>query len=281
MRSILPSRATRPTAPADDRVAPAPAPGRAPAHVACIMDGNGRWATRRGRPRAAGHVAGARATRRIVEAAGQLGVGTLTLYAFSADNWRRPPAEVSALMRLFHRYLAAETARCVADGVRLQVVGRRDRLSPDLARAITTAEEATAGGTRLRLRVAIDYSARDAMALAAARMSTSAAAPDVAQEAEPDARALRDTFARHLAAAMHDPDPPGDVDLLVRTGGEQRLSDFLLWECAYAELWFTPTLWPDFGPAELARACADFAARDRRFGGLTAPAAPAAVAARG
>jgi len=219
------------------------------------MDGNGRWATCRGRPRTAGHLAGARATRRTIEAAARLGVETLTLYAFSGDNWRRPPAEVDGLMRLFRRFLAAETARCVSEGVRLTVIGRRDRLAPALRAAIAGAEEATAAGRRMHLRLAIDYSARDAILRAAGAVAPGADA---------------DGFAAALGAAYHEAARAPDVDLLVRTGGEQRLSDFLLWEAAYAELWFTPTLWPDFRPAELARALADFAARDRRFGAIPA-----------
>jgi undecaprenyl diphosphate synthase len=235
-------------------------------HVAIVMDGNGRWATARGRPRTAGHLAGARTARTIVETAARLGVGTLTLYAFSADNWRRPPGEVAALLRLFRRYLAEETARCVANGVRLTVLGRRDRIPARLADAIETAERTTAAGRTMRLRLAIDYSARDAILQAAAQMNA-IDAPDHDQ---------RTCFASLLAAVHHDPEPAPDVDLLIRTGGERRLSDFLLWECAYAELWFTDTPWPDFGPGELARAIADFAARDRRFGRVSTPSVRAA-----
>jgi undecaprenyl diphosphate synthase len=203
-------------------------------HVAIVMDGNGRWAVRRGLPRVAGHRAGAEAVRRTVEAAPELGIAALTLYAFSADNWKRPSHEVAALMRLFARYLRTETPRLVEKGVRLEVVGRRDRLPSPLVVAILAAENATAAGTRLRLRLAVDYSSRWAIA-AGALLS--------------------------------------DVDLLIRTGGEQRLSDFLLWECAYAELHFIPTMWPDFGAAELAAGVAEFHARERRFGGLPEAAA--------
>jgi len=226
-------------------------------HVAIIMDGNGRWAQARGRPRSVGHVAGARTVRAIVEEARRLGVGTLTLYAFSGDNWQRPGGEVAALMQLFRRYLAAETARCLSAGIRLSIVGRRDRLSPALRRAMESAEEVTRGGAAMHLRVAVDYSARDAMVRAAERLRAA------------EGPLTRDAF----AAALHDGDAAvRDVDLLIRTGGEQRLSDFLLWECAYAELWFTPRLWPDFGAAELARAIADFQGRERRFGALPAAA---------
>jgi undecaprenyl diphosphate synthase len=203
-------------------------------HVAIIMDGNGRWAARRGLPRVAGHRAGAEAVRRAVEAAPDQGVAALTLYAFSADNWKRPPGEVAALMRLFARHLRTETPRLLENDVRLEVVGRRDRLPAPLVAGIVAAERATARGGRLLLRLAVDYSARWA-----------------------------------IGAGLILP----DVDLLIRTGGEQRLSDFLLWETAYAELYFTDTMWPDFGPADLARAIADFRTRQRRFGGLPEAAA--------
>jgi undecaprenyl diphosphate synthase len=224
-----------------------------PLHVAIIMDGNGRWATARSRPRAFGHAAGARAVRRTVEAAVRLEIGTLTLYAFSSDNWRRPEAEVQVLMRLFRRYLAAETARCVENGVRLTVIGRRDRIPAALGEAIRAAEAATAAGRALRLRIAVDYSARDALVRAA-----SAGPPPITREA----------LAARLGAVDHAGEPALDVDLLVRTGGEQRLSDFLLWECAYAELLFVPTMWPDFTAADLERAICEFRGRERRFGAL-------------
>ena len=227
-------------------------------HVAVIMDGNGRWAAGRGQPRAAGHRAGARVVRTIVEGAADLGIGTLTLYAFSSDNWRRPGREVSALMRLFRAYLASETARCVQNGVRLDIIGRRDRLPPVLRKAIEAAEAETAAGTRLHLRIAIDYSARDSI-IEAARL---------AGEEEHD----RESFAALIRQVNHS-GPAPDVDLLVRTGGEQRLSDFLLWECAYAELHFDPCMWPDFNVRRLEAAVQEYARRDRRFGGLPAAAA--------
>ena len=228
-----------------------------PRHVAIIMDGNGRWARRRGRPRSTGHLAGARAVRRAVEAAARLGVGTLTLYAFPCANWRRPAGEVEALMRLFRRYLASETARCVETGVRLSVIGRRDRLPLPLVGAIEAAERATAAGTGLVLRIALDYSSRDAILRAAQRL---------AAEGEPP---TRERFAALLGEVDHQSSAAPDVDLLLRTGGEQRLSDFLLWECAYAELYFLDKLWPDFAPADLDAALRSFAARDRRFGGVS------------
>ena len=227
-------------------------------HVAVIMDGNGRWAVSRGKPRAAGHRAGAQVVRRIVEGAAELGIGTLTLYAFSSDNWRRPGREVSALMRLFRAYLASETARCVQNGVRLDIIGRRDRLPPVLHKAIVAAEAETAGGTRLHLRIAIDYSSRDSIMMAARE----------AEGCEVD----REEFGMLLRRVNHS-EPAPDVDLLIRTGGEQRLSDFLLWECAYAELHFDPCMWPEFSVRRLESALQEFARRDRRFGGLTAAAA--------
>ena len=221
-------------------------------HVAIVMDGNGRWARARGRPRVVGHRVGARAARRVVEAAPGLGIGTLTLYAFSSDNWRRPRAEVRSLMRLFRAYLRAEVRTCVERGVRIQVIGRRDRLEPGLREAIEAAESATVMGRELLLRVAIDYSGRDAI-VAAARAAGGEAL-------------TRDAFAAFLGSACGMGEPAPDVDLLIRTGGEQRLSDFLLWESAYAELYFTPKMWPEFGPADLELAVREFHRRDRRFG---------------
>jgi len=220
-------------------------------HVAIIMDGNGRWATRRGLPRTAGHRAGVEAARRVVEAAPDLGVATLTLFAFSSDNWRRPRAEVSALMSLLRQYLKSELQRLVEDGARLTVIGRRDRLPAGLSEQIAAAERASASGQRLDLRIALDYSSRDAIAQAATRWRA---------EHPPS----REAFGQLLAAQ----DRAADVDLLIRSGGEKRLSDFLLWESAYAELCFVDTLWPDFGADDLAAAIADFRGRERRFGGL-------------
>lgn len=238
-------------------------------HVACVMDGNGRWAERRGLSRSAGHRAGAEAFRRVVEAAPGLGVGTLTVYAFSADNWRRPRAEVSALMALLARYLRAEAPRLKRAGVRLQLVGRRDRLPLALRDAACRAEWETRGGRRLHLRVAVDYSARWAICEAAAQW----AAPSARGADVPSA----DAFEAALAAALHpDGAPAPPVDLLLRTGGEQRLSDFLLWESAYAELLFLDTLWPDVTADTLADALAAFGQRQRRFGGLVAPQKDAA-----
>jgi len=225
-------------------------------HVAVIMDGNGRWAMARGRPRTAGHVAGADAVRRTVEAAPGLGVRILTLFAFSSDNWQRPDREVSALMGLFRRYLAQEAVRCAERGVRISVIGRRDRLPPVLVRAIEGAEALTSGGAHsFWLRIAVDYSARDAILRAAGRLDCRPGPADLSRE----------TFSRLLAEPAQD-GPVPDVDLLIRTGGEKRLSDFLLWECAYAELVFTDRMWPDFTAADLADALRELRARERRFG---------------
>lgn len=222
-------------------------------HVAIIMDGNGRWATARGLPRIAGHRAGAKQVRAVVEAAPPLGIGVLTLFAFSSDNWQRPGDEVKGLMRLFEKYLASERPRCIANGVRLSVMGRRDRLPSAVLSAIRATEEATAAGAAMHLRLAVDYSARDTILHAAQRAGSMA-------------EATRESFAVLLAATAHCGQPAGDVDLLIRTGGEQRLSDFLLWECAYAELWFTDRMWPEFDAPQLAAAVGDFRGRDRRFG---------------
>ena len=227
------------------------------AHVAIIMDGNGRWARRRRRPRGFGHREGARAVRRVVETAADPsnGIERLTLYAFSSDNWHRPRREVDGVMTLFDEYLRQETPRCIENDVRLRVIGRRDRLAPALVERIRESEAATSPCTGLLLRLAVDYSARDVMARAAqAASSRGVACSD------------RAAFQALIAEAEGDPEPPRDVDLLIRTGGEQRLSDFLLWECAYAELYFTGTLWPDFGEAELLEALREFRRRERRFG---------------
>jgi undecaprenyl diphosphate synthase len=234
---------------------------RLPRHIAIIMDGNGRWANTRGRPRTFGHASGARAVKRTVEAARRLEIEALTLYAFSSDNWRRPESEVAALMALFRRYLAAETERCVENGIRLSVIGRRDRLGGTLRRAIQASEDATADCKDMHLRVAVDYSARDLILDAASRMGPG--------------HFTREKFNEAMAAAAHAPGGVPDVDLLIRTGGEQRLSDFLLWECAYAELVFTPRMWPEFTARDLEAAIMEYQRRERRFGdvGEEAPTA--------
>jgi undecaprenyl diphosphate synthase len=236
---------------------PAPAPDL---HVAIIMDGNGRWAIERGLPRTAGHRAGVEVVRRVVEAAPDLGVSVLTLYAFSTANWQRPTGEVRELLGLLREYLCSQTAQCVARGVRLSVIGRRDRLPVPLAAAIAAAEATTAAGATLHLRLALDYSARDVI-LRAARSGAGAGT------------LTAPAFERLLAEAEGGPGPVPPVDLLIRPGGEQRLSDFLLWESAFAELVFTDTLWPDFRAADLEAAVREFRGRERRFGGLSGRAA--------
>ncbi|MGA0600698.1 di-trans,poly-cis-decaprenylcistransferase [Caulobacter sp. KR2-114] len=229
-----------------------------PFHVAISMDGNGRWATRRGLPRGLGHKAGVQTVRRIVEAAPDLGVTTLTLFAFSANNWNRPQVEVDGLMMLLDAYLRSDARRFVESGARLTLIGRRDRLPPSLVQAIEAVEAASAGGRRLHLRIAIDYSAREEIVRAANDWRALPAAVATGP--------ALDAFSRLVAGAAD----AEAVDLMIRTGGEKRLSDFLLWECAYAELWFTDTLWPDFTEAGFAAAVEDFRRRERRFGGLSA-----------
>ena len=231
-------------------------------HVAIIMDGNGRWATARGLLRAAGHREGARAVRRVVESAPGLGIGTLTLFAFSADNWQRPPGEVETLMQLFTDYLKGETPTCAKEGIRLSIIGRWDRLLPQLRAVVEAAEAATAQGRALHLRLAVDYSGREAILRVAARLKGER---DISSEA----------FSRLLSAGEGGGPPVPDVDLLVRTGGEQRLSDFLLWESAYAELVFTRRMWPEFRAEDLAAALDEFYTRERRFGQVATVDAPA------
>jgi undecaprenyl diphosphate synthase len=233
------------------------------------MDGNGRWAEARGMSRSRGHAAGTRTVREVVEAAPGLGIGVLTLYAFSSDNWKRPPGEVRSLMRLLRTYLRSESERGAERGVRLEVIGRRDRLAPIVVRELVAAEGRTAGGERLLLRLAVDYSARETILAAALARPAS-----------------RREFGWELNRAMHARTPVPDVDLLIRTGAECRLSDFMLWESAYAELVFLDTCWPEFGESNLAAAVREFRGRDRRFGGpsrsygttaprTTSPEAPA------
>ena len=220
-------------------------------HIGIIMDGNGRWAERRGHPRTVGHRAGVRSVRRIIECAPALGVRMLTVYAFSADNWRRPEVEVKALMRLLRSYLVYETDRCITEGVRIQFVGRRDRLSKILVETMEMAEARTRDGARLTLRIALDYSSRDALVEAAQKM------------------AERGRFYRQ---AMDEALEAEDIDLVIRTAGEQRLSDFFLWECAYSEFVFTDRLWPDFNAGDLKAAIDVYSQRTRKFGGLPAMA---------
>jgi undecaprenyl diphosphate synthase len=222
-------------------------------HVAIISDGNGRWATSRGLPRSTGHRAGAEAARRVIEAAPRLGIHTLTLFALSSANWKRPAGEVNAILRLLHEYLLAETTHCIEEGVRLSIIGRRDRLPATLRQAIADSEAVTARGTRMHLRLAVDYSAREAIYHAACRFYK-------VTELSPE------SFSNVLAEVLRGGST--EVDLLIRTGGEQRLSDFLLWECAFAELVFTQKRWPDFTAADLEAAVKEFGQRERTRGAL-------------
>jgi undecaprenyl diphosphate synthase len=231
---------------------------RSAVHVAIIMDGNGRWATTRGLPRIAGHRAGVAAVRRIVEHAPNLGISTLTLYAFSSDNWARPAQEVQSIFWIIRAFLRLECERLRKNGVRLEVIGRRDRIPRPLLREIEHAESTTARGRSLHLRIAIDYSSRTAIADAAASCVLSVNEPITAERA-------RAIITHSLSSGC------GDVDLLIRTGGEQRLSDYLLWESAYAELFFTHRMWPDFDGNDLEAAVSEFRHRERRFGGIPVP----------
>ena len=227
-----------------------------PGHVAIIMDGNGRWARRRKRPRHAGHQAGVNSTRTVIEAAVRSGVRALTLFAFSSENWRRPPTEVSRLMELFVSTLGNEAQKLHDNGVRIRFIGDRSAFSPKLQREMTRAVELTAGNTRLDLNVAVNYGGRWEIVNAARELAQRVAAGELAPDAIDEA-----TLAAHLADM---PEP----DLFIRTGGDQRLSNFLLWHLAYTELYFTDTLWPDFGDAEFGAALAAYAGRERRFGGV-------------
>jgi len=229
-------------------------------HIAIIMDGNGRWAARRHLPRTAGHRAGATAVDRVVEAAARRSIETLSLYAFSAANWQRPELEVRGLFALFRHYLSTQTRRCLEQSIRINVIGRRDRLDGELRRLIERSEQATAHCAGMRLRIAVDYSARHSLIEACRRAPP---AEDVDELC----------FAARLAAVDHSFAPAPEVDLLIRTGGEQRLSDFLLWESAYAELHFVDCMWPDFDAQAFDHALAEFARRDRRFGAIHAEGA--------
>ena len=224
-------------------------------HIAIIMDGNGRWAARRHLPRTAGHRAGATAVNTIVEAAAVRRVGMLTLYAFSSGNWQRPQGEVSALFGLFERHLLTQTRRCLEQSIRINVIGRRDRLSDRLRELIERSEQATGHCDGMRLRIAIDYSAQHSLVETCRRLG-------------PETEIDRSRFVERLAGVDHAALPAPEVDLLIRTGGEKRLSDFLLWECAYAELHFVDCLWPDFDERAFDESLQEYARRERRFGAI-------------
>jgi undecaprenyl diphosphate synthase len=234
---------------------PEPAPG--PHHVAIIMDGNGRWAKARGLPRAAGHRRGADAVRRVVRGAGELGVPVLTLFAFSTENWTRPVDEVNDLMGLLRHYLRSELEELRRNGARLRVIGRRDGLSPDIVGDIVEAEATTRRNSRIAVNICINYGGRDEIVRAARHLAAQVAAGDLPPEAIDEHRFEREL----LTAGLPDP------DMLIRTSGEQRISNFLLWQCAYAELVFVDTLWPDFTKEHLEKAIIEFRRRERRYGG--------------
>lgn len=226
-------------------------------HIAIIMDGNGRWAARRNLNRQAGHRAGARAADAIVRAAARRDVDTLTLYAFSSENWFRPQPEVEALFGLLRRYLITETDRCLGESIRLNVIGRRDRLNSTLRAQIEQSEQLTAACSRMHLRIAVDYSSRYSIMEAGRRLQTIPLS-------------VPGDYLRHLAEVDHSDPATAEVDLLIRTAGEKRLSDFLLWECAYAELLFLDCLWPDFDETAFAQALEEYSRRQRRFGRIPA-----------
>jgi undecaprenyl diphosphate synthase len=235
-----------------------PDTGSGPHHVAIIMDGNGRWAKARGLPRVAGHRRGADAVRRVVRGAGELGIPVLTLFAFSTENWTRPADEVADLMGLLRHYLRSELDELRKNGARLRVIGNRDGLAADIVRDIAEAETMTAGNTRIDVNICINYGSRDEIINAARSLARRVAAGELTAD-----RIDQDSFERELLSAGV-PDP----DLLIRTSGEQRISNFLLWQCAYAELVFVDTLWPDFGKEHLEQAIAEFRRRERRYGGV-------------
>ena len=231
--------------------------GAVPRHVAIIMDGNGRWAKQRGLPRVAGHRAGAEAVRRTLKAAAKLGVEVLTLYAFSSENWRRPEEEVSDLKGLLGFYLERELDALAKEHVQLRVIGDYQAFGPDLGRRLDAAIHHLDGNSRLTLVVALNYGSRAEIASAAKTLAARALRGEIDPDSIDEAAIERELHTHGLP----------DLDLLIRTSGEVRLSNFLLWQAAYAELIFTPTLWPDFGEAELAAAVDQYASRERRFGG--------------
>ncbi|NDH61092.1 MAG: isoprenyl transferase [Alphaproteobacteria bacterium] len=236
-----------------------PDSSQGPNHVAIIMDGNGRWATARGLPRVAGHRRGADAVRRVVRGAGEFGIPILTLFAFSTENWTRPADEVSDLMGLLRHYLRNELKELHKNGVRLRVIGNREGLAPDIVNDIADAERTTLDNRRIDVNICINYGARDEILRATRSLARQVAAGELAAD-----RIDANLFERELLTAGV-PDP----DLLIRTSGEQRISNFLLWQCAYSELVFVEALWPDFGKDDLAQAIAEYRRRERRYGGVS------------
>jgi undecaprenyl diphosphate synthase len=231
---------------------------RLPQHVAVIMDGNGRWAAQRHLPRVEGHRAGIESVRDVVESSARIGIKVLTLYAFSVENWKRPPTEVSTLMALLKRYLRLELNTLLRNNIRFRVIGRADELAPDIRKELKAAEDKTAANTGMQFNIALNYGGRAEIVEAAKRLLAAGAAPDEVDEQR---------FAGFLYTAGQ-PDP----DLLIRTSGEMRVSNFLLWQIAYAEIWVTETLWPDFRKRHLLEAILAYQKRDRRYGGITQPA---------
>ena len=231
-----------------------------PRHVAIIMDGNGRWASARGLPRTEGHRRGVEALRRTVRAAGDLGIDILTIFSFSSENWSRPPAEIRDLMGLLRRFIRNDLADLHQNGVHVRVIGERDDLDPDIRRLLEEAEDLTRDNTKLMLVVAFNYGARQEIARAAQRVAAEIAVGRLPASA---------LTAEAIAANLDTADLP-DPDLIIRTSGEQRLSNFLLWQAAYSELVFVPTYWPDFDRTTLESAIAEYRRRERRFGGLMA-----------
>jgi undecaprenyl diphosphate synthase len=239
---------------------PAPPAFDVPRHVAIIMDGNGRWAAARGLPRAEGHRRGVEALRRTIRAAGEIGIKIVTIFSFSAENWSRPPSEIGELMGLLRRFIRNDLAELHKSNVRVRIIGERTGLDPDIGRLLTEAEELTKNNDGLILVVAFNYGARQEIVRAAKRI-----ADEIAQGRMSSADIDMDSITRFLDA----PDIP-DPDLIIRTSGEQRLSNFLLWQSAYSELVFVPTYWPDFDRATLESAIREYQQRERRFGGLVA-----------
>ncbi|HZB26792.1 MAG TPA: isoprenyl transferase [Vicinamibacterales bacterium] len=231
---------------------------RLPEHIAVIMDGNGRWAAQRHLPRVEGHRAGIESVREVVEGSARLGIKVLTLYAFSVENWKRPASEVSTLMMLLKRYLRLELSTLLRNNIRFRVIGRAADLAPDIRDELTAAEAKTAGSTGMLFNIALNYGGRAEIVEAAKRLLEAGVRPEELDEHR---------FAGFLYTAGQ-PDP----DLLIRTSGEMRVSNFLLWQIAYAEIWVTDTLWPDFRKRHLLEAVLAYQKRDRRYGGITHPA---------